>query len=125
MGVGRLVGGSGHGNIQSSLTSCQEAAQPSPLSWGRDRAPPGNPRAYSQASEWGGKTPHTWAGQAGERLLTLFFSNFQFSSWAKIWSTTAMASFPWWMYSHSWSGRGGGGVSRGLVPHLARGWFFP
>lgn len=37
---------------------------------------------------------HTWAGQVGESFLTLFFSNFQFSSWAKIWSTTAMASFP-------------------------------
>lgn len=37
----------------------------------------------------------------GERFLTLFFSNFQFSSWAKIWSTTAMASLPWWMYSRS------------------------
>jgi hypothetical protein len=37
----------------------------------------------------------------GKVLLTLFFSNFQFSSWAKIWSTTAVASFPWRIYSRS------------------------
>lgn len=37
----------------------------------------------------------------GKELLTLLLSNFQFSSWAKIWSTTAVASLPWRMYSRS------------------------
>lgn len=58
----------------------------------------------------------------GERFLTLFFSNFQFSSWAKIWSTTAMASFPWRMYSRSWpgmeAGRGQPGARTALCSWL-------
>lgn len=59
-----------------------------------------------------------WAGQVRERFLTLFFSNFQFSSWAKIWSTTAMASFPWWIYSRSWSGMGGSRGQPGVCTPL-------
>lgn len=37
--------------------------------------------------------------------LTLFFSNFQFSSWVRICSTTDMASRPCFTYSFSWKQR--------------------
>lgn len=62
-----------------------------------------------------------------EGLLTLFFSNFQFSSWAKIWSTTAVASLPWRMYSRSWHrkaahrGQPGPTLSSSHIPHLPEG----
>lgn len=70
-------------------------AQPPPL--GRNRVP--NPRNLWASFSGLGKGRENALqansqGPVGERFLTLFFSNFQFSSWAKIWSTTVMASFP-------------------------------
>lgn len=42
-----------------------------------------------------------------QHKLTLFFSNFQFSSWVRICSTTDMASRPCLTYSFSWTQRDG------------------
>lgn len=95
--------------VQPDLLQGGQPQGPAPLLGQGYGSHPCNPRAYFSGLRQGSKNSgHTWAGQVREQFLTLFFSNFQFSSWARIWSTTAVASFPWRMYSRSWQGWGRG-----------------
>lgn len=66
MGVGRLVGGSSHGNIQSSLTSCQEAAPAQPPLLGQGQGSAGeSPGLFSGLRMGRENSPHV--GRAGGR----------------------------------------------------------
>ena len=57
-----------------------------------------------QMPRWQSYLPDKKCEQRSQPELTLFFSNFQFSSWARICSTTDMASRPCLTYSFSWGG---------------------
>lgn len=58
--------------------------------------------SYSKKKRFQGRKRELLRINQRNQKLTLFFSNFQFSSWVRICSTTDMASRPCLTYSFSW-----------------------